>query len=193
MLNYLWAGMIIIGIIVAAFNGNMAAVTQAALDSSKEAVALCITLLGYIAMWMGIMKIGEAAGLIQSLTKKMRPLLRFLFPDIPNKHPAQNYIATNMIANVLGLGWAATPAGLKAMEKLQELNKKKEEASRAMCMFMIVNISSVQILPINILAYRSEYGSLNPSEIIGPALFATMISTLAGIIFGKVMEKVYKR
>lgn len=190
MLNYIWAGMIILAIIVASYNGNLAEVTQAAINSSKEAVALCITLLGVISMWMGLMKVGEKAGLISSLAKKMRPILRFLFPDVPDEHPAQNYIATNMIANFLGLGWAATPPGLEAMKSLQELNKDKKVASTAMCTFLIVNISSVQILPVNILAYRSQYGSANPSEIIGPAIVATLVSTLAGVIFAKFMEKV---
>ncbi|WP_105618897.1 nucleoside recognition domain-containing protein [Vallitalea okinawensis] len=190
MLNYIWAGMIVLAIIVASYNGSLDDVTQAAIDSSKEAVSLCITLLGVISMWMGLMRIGEKAGLISSLTKKMRPILRFLFPDVPDHHPAQKYIATNMIANVLGLGWAATPPGLEAMKSLQELNKDKKVASKAMCTFLIVNISSVQILPVNILAYRSQYGSANPSEIIGPAIVATLASTLAGVIFAKVMEKV---
>ncbi|TCT11675.1 spore maturation protein A [Natranaerovirga pectinivora] len=187
MLNYLWAYMIIIGIIVGAFTGNMPEVTQAAIDSSKDAVQLCITLVGVIAMWTGLMRIAEKAGIIRALTRKMRPILRFLFPDIPDNHPAKKYIATNMIANMLGLGWAATPPGLKAMEKLQELNPNKEVASNAMCTFLIINISSVQLLPINIIAYRSQYGSANPAEIIGPALLATMVSTLVGVIFAKLM------
>ena len=187
MLNYLWAYMIVIGIIVGAFTGNMPEVTQAAIDSSKDAVQLCVTLVGVIAMWTGLMRIAEKAGIIQALTRKMQPVLRFLFPDIPDNHPAKKYIATNMIANMLGLGWAATPPGLKAMEKLQELNPNKEVASNAMCTFLIINISSVQLLPINIIAYRSQYGSANPAEIIGPALLATLVSTLVGVIFAKVM------
>lgn len=190
MLNYIWAGMIVLAIIVASYNGNLNEVTQAAIDSSKDAVSLCITLLGVISMWMGLMRIGEKAGLIGSLARRMRPILRFLFPDVPDDHPAQKYIATNMIANVLGLGWAATPPGLEAMKSLQELNKDKKVASKAMCTFLIINISSVQILPVNILAYRSQYGSANPSEIIGPAIVATLVSTVAGVIFAKFMEKV---
>lgn len=190
MLNYIWAGMILLAIMVAAYNGTLNEVTQAAIDSSKDAVSLCITLLGVISMWMGLMRIGEKAGLIGSLSRRMRPILRFLFPDVPDDHPAQKYIATNMIANVLGLGWAATPPGLEAMKSLQELNPNKKVASKAMCTFLIVNISSVQILPVNILAYRSQYGSANPSEIIGPAIVATLASTFAGILFAKFMEKV---
>ena len=168
MLNYLWGFMILIGIIVAAFTGTMGAVTQTAINSSKEAVQICITLLGVLAFWMGIMKIAEKSGLISGLTNRIRPILRFLFPDIPDGHEAQKYIATNLIANVLGLGWAATPPGLLAMKALQKLNLKKDEASNAMCMFLIVNISSVQLISVNIIAYRSQYGSANPSEVIGP-------------------------
>lgn len=189
MLNYLWAFMILIGVVIGAINGRMAEVTQAAIDASKDAIQLGITLVGVIAMWTGLMRIAERSGLIKSLTKKMQPLLRFLFPDIPDQHPAKKYIATNIIANMLGLGWAATPPGLKAMEKLQELNPNKKVASNAMCTFLIVNISSVQLLPINIIAYRSQYGSANPAEIIGPALLATLVSTAVGILFAKGMLK----
>ncbi len=193
MLNYLWAFMILIGIIYGAFNGRMQEITQAAIDSSKDAITLCITLVGVIAMWTGLMKIAERSGLIKKLTHKMKPFLRFLFPKIPERHPAMQYIATNIIANILGLGWAATPPGLKAMEKLQELNKDKTTASTAMCTFLIVNISSVQLISVNMLAYRSQYGSENPAEIIGPAIVATLFSTLAGIIFSKIMMKGYMR
>ncbi|NLM13831.1 MAG: nucleoside recognition protein [Epulopiscium sp.] len=189
MLNYLWGFMILIGIIVATFTGTMGEVTQAAINSSKEAVQICITLLGVLAFWMGIMKIAEKSGLISGLTNKIRPILRFLFPDVPDGHDAQKYIATNLIANVLGLGWAATPPGLLAMKALQKLNLKKNEASNAMCMFLIVNISSVQLISVNIIAYRSQYGSANPSEVIGPSLLATCISTVTAIIFGKIMER----
>lgn len=193
MLNYLWAFMIIIGIIIGAFTGRMPEITQASINSAKEAIQLCITLVGVVAMWTGLMKVAETSGLIKLLTYKMRPILRFLFPDIPDNHPAKKYIATNIIANMLGLGWGATPPGLKAMEKLQELNHNKDIASDAMCTFMIINISSVQILPINIIAYRSQYGSNNPAEIIGPALVATIVSTLVGVIYAKIMAKGYLR
>lgn len=192
MLNSLWAFMILIGVTYGAFSGRMAEVTQAAISSSKEAVSLCITLAGVVAMWTGIMKIAEESGLIKGLTRKMRPILRFLFPKVPDNHPAQNYIATNIIANMLGLGWGATPPGLKAMEKLQELNKDKTTASTAMCTFMIINISSVQLISVNILAYRTQYGSKNPAEIIGPSIIATLISTIVGVIFVKIMMKVSK-
>lgn len=177
--------MIIFAILIAAFSGGMEAITQSALDSSMEAVDLAFKMCGSVAMWTGIMRIAEKSGIIEGLARKMGPVLRFLFPDIPEGHPAQKYIATNMIANVLGLGWAATPPGLKAMEELQKLNKKKDVASHAMCMFMIINISSVQIISINIISYRMQYGSQNPTEIIGPSILATLFSTLVAIIYGK--------
>ena len=123
MLNYLWAGMIIMGIIFAAFTGKMADVTNAALDSSKEAVTLCITMMGVMSFWVGIMEIAKKGGIMEAAAKKMRPLIRFLFPELPEGHPAEEHITSNIIANVLGLGWAATPAGLKAMEALADLEE----------------------------------------------------------------------
>ena len=190
MLNYLWAFMMVAGVLWAAFHGNLSAVTDGALSSAKEAVMLCITMLGVMALWTGIMEIGERAGLIRAISKKMRPLMRFLFPRIPENHPSLRYISTNFVANILGLGWAATPAGLEAMKSLAEINPEKEGiASREMCTFLIVNISSLQLIPINMIAYRSQYGSVNPAAIAGPALLATIASTAAGIAFCKVMDR----
>lgn len=189
MLNYIWGGMILLGIVVAAFTGRLPEITNAALDSAKEAVTISITMLGILSMWTGMMKIGEDAGLIKALTKRLMPLLRWLFPTIPKGHKALEYIASNFIANFLGLGWAATPPGLKAMEELSVLNKNKSTASREMCMFMIVNMSSLQLLNVNLLAYRSRYGSANPGEIIAPGIFTTLVSTAVSIIFVKLMEK----
>lgn len=190
MLNYLWSGMILIGILVAIFNGRMPEITEVALSSSKEAIALCITMLGIVSMWSGLMKIAEKSGMIDSLSKTMAPFINFLFPDLPKECMAKKYISTNIIANVLGLGWASTPAGLKAMEEMQKLNKNKEVASKSMCMFLIFNMSSLQIVTINILAFRAEYGSANPAEIIGPGILATIISSIIGIVFAKIMERV---
>ena len=137
MLNYLWAGMIFIGILAAAFTGNMESVTNGAIDSAKEAVNTVIIMVGILSMWTGLMKIAEKSGLIEYLSEKLGPFLRFLFPDIPPNHKAMKYIAANVIANILGLGWAATPAGLMAMKEMQSLNTDRERASRAMCMFMV--------------------------------------------------------
>ena len=200
-MNYLWAFMILTGIVYAAFHGTLPAITNAAIDSAKEAVTLCIAMTGVMSFWVGLMKIAENSGMIAGLSRKMEPLLRFLFPRLPKEHIANKYIATNMIANMFGLGWAATPAGLKAMEALEELNveecakrgrtKKRapDIATDEMCTFLIVNISSLQLIPVNIIAYRGQYGSVNPAAIVGPALLATCCSTLAAIIFCKIKER----
>lgn len=197
MLNYLWAGMIAVGILWGAFHGNLAAVTNGALEAAKEAVTLCLTMLGIMSFWCGILKIGEKSGLISVLTEKMKPVIRFLFPNLPEDHPAASFLSTNMIANVLGLGWAATPAGLKAMEELEKLEEQRRKsvgipkgtANDEMCTFLIVNISSLQLIPINMIAYRSQYGSTAPAAIVGPALAATAVSTLVGILFCKFMTR----
>ena len=189
MLNYIWGIMILAGIGIGAINGRLQDVTNAVVTSAEDAVKLCITMLGVMSMWTGLMRIAERAGLVDMLSKKTAPVLRFLFPDIPRGHTAFKYIATNFIANILGLGWAATPAGIKAMEELQGLNPKKDTASRSMCMFMIINMSSLQLVTMSIIAYRSQYHSANPSEIIGPGLIATLFSTAAAVLFGKILEK----
>lgn len=212
MLNYLWGFMLLIGILYAAVTGNLPVVTAAALDSAKEAVTLCITMLGVMSFWMGLMRIAEGAGVITGTTKALKPFLRFLFPDLPPEHEANEYIATNMVANLFGLGWAATPAGLKAMEALSSLEEERRlqvpdspasvsgrhrqikpvdhgTASNEMCTFLIINISSLQLIPVNIIAYRGQYGSVNPASIIGPAIAATAVSTAAAVLFCKVMGR----
>ena len=199
MLNKLWGAMIVIGIVVAAFRGKMGDVGTASIDSSKEAVMLCITMLGVMSMWTGIMNVAKKAGIINGMTKALRPVLHLLFPNVPRDHVANEYMAANIIANVLGLGWAATPYGLKAMEALRELNiqqKGKEKsfvASTDMCTFLILNISSIQLIPVNIIAYRSQYGSVSPTSILGMGLVATLISTAAGILFSLAARKIAER
>ena len=200
-MNYLWAGMILVGIIFGAFNGKMPEITNAALDSAKEAVTLCITMMGVMSFWVGIMEIATRAGIIESASKKMRPLIRFLFPEIPEGHRAQEHITTNFIANFLGLGWAATPAGLQAMEELEKLEddrrcgrvpglvRPKSVASNEMCTFLILNISSLQLIPVNVIAYRSQYGSVNPAAIVGAGIVATAVSTVVAVIYCKVMDR----
>lgn len=184
-MNYLWGGMMLIGVVYAALTGNLEAVTTQALASAKEAVTLCITMTGVMAFWVGILRIAENAGIIGGAVRKMNPLLQFLFPEVPKRSRAREFMATNMVANVLGLGWAATPAGLSAMKELKALNAGKEEATDAMCDFLILNISSLQLIPVSIIAYRSQYGSVNPAAIVGPAILATFISTVAAVIFIK--------
>lgn len=200
VMNYLWGFMITAGIVYAAFNGTLPEVTQAAVDSSKEAVTLCVTMTGVMSLWVGLMRIAEKAGIIQGAVRGLKPFLRFLFPDIPKGHAANQYIAENFIANVFGLGWAATPAGLRAMEELSKLEddrrrgrlpepvRKKGIASNEMCTFLIINISSLQLIPVNVIAYRSQYGSVNPAAIVGPGIVATAVSTLVAVIFCKMMD-----
>ena len=187
MLNYLWSGMILIGVLWGAFHGQLAAVTEGALTSAKEAVTLCITMLGVMTLWTGVLEVGKRAGLIDQLSRRMRPVLRFLFPRLSPESEAAKQISVNMIANILGLGWAATPAGLKAMEELKKVEEQRGErpkgvASNEMCTFLIINISSLQLIPINMIAYRSQYGSVNPAAIVGPALAATLLSTVVAVI-----------
>lgn len=201
MLNYLWAGMIIVGVIYAAFTGRLPEITNAALDSSKEAVTLCITMMGVMSFWVGMMEIAAEAGIIRTLSRRMRPLIRFLFPGLPKNHSATEHITTNIIANVLGLGWAATPAGLKAMEELSKLEEDRRcgrlpgpgrrcgTAGNEMCTFLIINISSLQLIPVNVIAYRSQYGSVNPAAIVGAGIVATAVSTLTAVIFCKMMDR----
>ncbi len=189
MLNGLWAGMILIGIIFGAWNGKMPELTNAALDSSKDAVSLCITMLGVMAFWCGIMEIAEKAGLVKKAAEKLRPVIRFLFPQLPVGNKANEQIAINFIANILGLGWAATPAGIKAMKEMAVLNQNKNIASCDMCTFLVINISSIQLIPVNIIAYRSQYKSPDPTAILFPSIIATTISTLAAVIFCRVMTR----
>ena len=201
MLNYLWAGMILTGIIFGAFNGKMPEITNAALDAAKDAVSLCITMIGVMSFWTGIMEIASKAGIVASASEKLRPVTRFLFPGIPEGSKANEYISTNFIANFLGLGWAATPAGLKAMEELGKLEddrrsgkvsgiaREKGIASNEMCTFLIINISSLQLIPVNVIAYRSQYGSADPAAVVGAGILATAVSTGAAVIFCKMMDR----
>lgn len=192
MLNYIWGFMIVIGVAYGAVTGNMQEVSNAALNSAKEAVTLCITMVGVMSLWTGIMEVAEGAGVMGQLTRLLRPAVRFLFPRIPEGHSANTHITTNIVANILGLGWAATPAGLRAMKSLNELNRTPGVASVEMCTFLIINISSLQLIPVNMIAYRSQYGSVNPSMIVAPAIIATLISSIVGIIFVKIMARRYR-
>ncbi len=232
MLNYIWAVMIFIGILYGAINGTMKEITEAALQSAGEAVSLCISMAGIMAFWVGLMEIAETSGLIKRLTELLSPFISFMFPKIPKEHKARDYISTNIIANILGLGWACTPAGLKAMEELAKLEeergnpayqsnggnaeesrktdknengnskmlsnaavsaagnhgKRERVASREMCTFLILNISSLQLIPVNMIAYRQQYGSINPAGIIGPAIVATFVSTAVAVVYCKVKD-----
>lgn len=207
MLNYIWAFMILAGVIYGAITGRMEDITNAALDSAGDAVSLCITMIGVMALWVGLMEIAQKSGLIAKLTRGIQPFISFLFPRIPKEHPAREYISTNLIANVLGLGWACTPAGLKAMEALAQLERERgnpaylaehkeapggvaeRAASNEMCTFLILNISSLQLIPVNMIAYRQQYGSVNPAGIIAPAIVATAVSTGVAVVYCKVRDR----
>lgn len=212
MMNYIWGGMLIIGIIFGVVTGNMQAVTDAVLQSSKEAVTLGISMLGIVAFWTGLMEVAGEAGVIAGLTRLISPFMRFLFPKIPKGHRAWDSLSANFVANILGLGWAATPAGLRAMSDLEELERARENseyvdvgtstgslgsltnygartASNEMCTFLVMNISSLQLIPVNIIAYRSQYGSANPAAVIAPAIVATFFSTVVAVVYCKVKDR----
>lgn len=206
-MTYLWSGMILVGILYGTVTGNLQAVTEAVVASSKEAVTLCISMAGITAMWTGIMKIAENTGLVEQLSKGMRPVLRLLFPQLAPDSKACRYISLNFLSNLLGLNWASTSSGLMAFKELDKLNREEgssgsrakdrknrqncgpETASRAMCTFLIINVSSLQLIPMNMIAYRAQYGSAQPAAIVGPAIAVTAISTITAVIFCKVMDR----
>lgn len=189
MINIIWFGLLFIGIVVGMVTGNVKAVTDAAIESSKTGVELSLGLIGVMSLWLGIMKIAESAGLVRKLALLLKPLMVRLFPDVPADHPAMGSILMNLAANVFGLGNAATPLGLKAMQDLQTLNTTDDTATDSMCMFLAINTSSVTLIPATTIAYRVAAGSTNAVEIIGPTLFATLISTTVAIISAKVLSR----
>ena len=186
MLNYIWFGMMFIAVIVGILTGNIDAVTQAAIDMAKTAVEIAIGLIGIMALWLGTMKIAEESGLIRIIARAIRPITIRLFPDVPEDHPAIGSIILNMAANLLGLGNAATPLGLKAMKELQDLNPEKETATNAMCTFLAINTSSVQlILPATVVALMGAAAN----QIFITTILATGLSTIAAIIAVRFLEK----
>ena len=186
MLNYIWFGMMLIAVVVGTITGNIDAVTKAAINMAKTAVEIAIGLIGIMALWLGTMKIAEDSGLIRIIARALRPITIRLFPDVPSDHPAIGSIVLNMAANILGLGNAATPLGLKAMEELQELNPNKNTATNAMCTFLAINTSSVQlILPATVVALMGTASN----QIFITTIFATGLSTIAAIIAVKTLEK----
>lgn len=193
MLNKLWGFMILIGLSFGIIKGEVEALSNAAIDSAGEAVSLAITMLGIMALWTGLIEVARCSGLLDTLTHGLSPLLKFLFPRIPENHKVNEYIAANIIANVLGLGWAATPMGLKAMKEFAALERERNgnenvtKASDEMCTFLVINISSLQLIPVNVIAYRSQYGSVNPAAVVLPGLAATIVSTVVAIIFCRIM------
>lgn len=200
MLNVIWAVMILLGIAVGIATGQMEEIGNGALESAGNAVTVCITMLGILSMWTGIMQVARASGLLAKMSEWLSPVIRFLYPGLPGDSVAAEYIATNMVANIMGLGWAATPAGVKAMEELEAIEEKRGSkgyrrgdnaehrvTSSEMCTLLVINMSSLQLIPINMIAYRSQYGSVAPAVIVAPVLFATFVSTVVAVVFCKVM------
>lgn len=230
---YLWGGMLLLGIIYAALTGNLQGVTETIVSSSREAVELCVMMAGVTAMWTGILKIAEKAGLVERLSTGLKPFLRFLFPDLMSEEKALGYISTNFLSNMFGLGWASTASGLMAFREMDRIRREKclysgteyensldrihrekclysdteqedsmdrihrekslylgtnhekslDMASKEMCTFLIINVSSLQLIPMTIISYRAKYGSANPAAIAGPSLLTTGCSTLAAVLF----------
>lgn len=194
MLNLLWSFLILFSVFLSFFTNQLEEVNTSLLASSKEAIDLLILMLGVISMWNGFLNVAEGSGLTAMLAKKMRPVIRFLFPNLPEDHPVSSYICANFIANILGLSWACTPTGLKTMDALSQLESERPASSTSvisdeMCTFLLINISSLQLIPINMIAFRSQYGSNQPFAVVLPGLLATAISTGCAIILCKVLTK----
>lgn len=181
MMNFIWVGMVAIAVIAGAVTGHVADVQNAVFDFAESAVDIVFGLIGIMVFWMGLMKVAEKSGLTEKIGLALKPLMTRLFPDVPADHPAMSAMIMNIAANILGLGNAATPFGLKAMKELQTLNKTKNIATDAMVMFLAINTTSVTLIPTTVLALRSSAGSANPTEVLGPIIVATIISTAVGI------------
>jgi spore maturation protein A len=191
MMNAIWFFMILTGIGVSILTQKTDMINGVVIHYTQEAVVFAIGLTGIMAVWLGLMKIAERSGLIYSIGKLVSPFIKRLFPEIPKDHPAISAIVMNMIANMFGAGNSATALGLKAMEKLQSINPDKKRATNAMCMFLVINMSSIQLIPLSVLKIRADAGSMNPTDIIGTSLIATAISTFVGIISCKILERTH--
>lgn len=191
MVNIIWAIFIIIGCVYALITGNVSNVNTAILESAKDSLEMLFKIFPVMALWLGVMNIASKSGLLKKISDKLSLVLRFLFPEIPKGHESLSLIASNIVVNMFGLGSAATPFGLKAMEKLQELNKKKDTATRSMITFLVINTSGVTIVPTTVISLRMMYGSLEPTDILLVTIIATAISTTIGIIIDRWLYKIY--
>ena len=189
MLNILWPIFIILSVIYSIISGNIEEVNTGIFNSLSEVVELSITFLGTICLWSGIMEIAKKTSIISKLNKLLKPFINFLFPDLKNKEMAKQEISMNMIANILGLGNAATPLGIKAMQTMQKANKSKETLSNSMMMFIVINTASIQLIPTNVIAIRTSLNSQNPTSIIIPVWIATIIAGIVGIFLTKILIK----
>ena len=187
--NVIWVSMMVIAFVYAGATGHMAALTAAIADSAQRAVTLSIGLVGVLALWLGLMRVAEEAGLVKLLARAARPVLRRLFPEVPADHPAMGAMVMNIAANMLGLGNAATPFGLKAMAALDELNPRKGVASDAQALFCAMNTASLQLIPASVIALRAAAGSREPAAIIGPTLVATACAACAAVVTAKLLAR----
>jgi spore maturation protein A len=191
MLNYIWFGLMAVALVVAAIKGTAEAVTTGAVESAATAVQIAIGLVGIMTLWLGMMRVAEAAGLVSLVGRALRPLLRWLFPEVPPGHPAAGAIVLALAANMLGLNNAATPLGIKAMEELQTLNPDKETASNGMVTLMAITTSGVQLIPASMIGVLAAAGSTNPTAIIAPAILATFAGTIAAVIAARLLQRFY--
>jgi len=192
-INVIWISLILSSLFVAMFTGRMEEVTKTSFESAKKAVELAIGLVGAMALWLGLARIAEEAGLMGAISRALRPVMGRLFPDVPPGHPAMGAMVMNLSANIMGLGNAATPLGIKAMQELDRLNPKKGEATDAMCLFLAINTSSVTLLPLGVIAVRSSAGASDPSGILLPSVLATTVSTSVAILSAKLLARIYSR
>ena len=192
MLNYIWFALMAIAVLVAAFNGTADAVTKGAIESAKTGVEIALGLVGIMTLWLGMMRVAEASGIVTLLGRFLRPVLRWLFPEVPPDHPAQGAIVMSVAANMLGLNNAATPLSIKAMEELQTLNPRKDTATNAMVTFMAVNTSGVQLIPATMIGVLVAAGSVEPTAIIAPSIIATFIGTVVAVIAARVLQRFYR-
>ena len=192
MVNIIWMILIVVGIIYGVFTNNLETINTTIVDSTKISLEMLLKIFPVLAMWMGLTKIAQESKLLEKLSQKLSPFLIKLFPEIPKEHESLSLIASNMIANIFGLGSAATPFGLKAMESLQKLNKKKDTATRSMITFLVINTSGLTIIPTTIISLRMMYGSLEPTKIVLACIISTFVSTFGGIFIDRLLARRYK-
>ncbi len=192
MVNKLWATFIIIGIVYSIFTGNLSIINEEILTSASSSLEMALKIFPVMSLWLGISKIAEESSLLSKFSKFVSKVLKYIFPEIPSNHPSLSYISSNIVANMFGLGNAATPFGLKAMSSLQELNKDKKTASRSMITFLVLNTSGVTIIPTTVISLRMMYKSVNPTSILLPCILITFLSTLGGLVMDRILYKLYK-
>lgn len=193
MVNVIWLFLLLSGIVVAAINGNIEVVTKAALESAGTSVTIALELIGIMALWLGVLRIAQDAGLVNAMARIVRPFTIFLFPSVPKDHPAIGAIVMNLSANIMGLGNAATPFGLKAMQELQKLNNNPKEATEAMCTFLALNTGCITLIPATIIGIRVVAGSNNPAEIVGTTIFATACAMIVAIFADRFLRSRYRK